>query len=66
MYRHIIRLVKIIAGVILIIIGVISGFIPILQGWLFILAGLFLLGVKEKTMKKWLKNIKERLKGLKF
>lgn len=62
MYRHIIRLIKTIAGVILIAIGIISGFIPIIQGWIFIVAGLLLLGVKEETMKGWLRNIKSWFK----
>ena len=61
MYRHIWRAIKIILGVIFIIAGIIMGFIPILQGWIFVLAGLLLIGVKEKTIKKWLRKIKFRM-----
>ena len=48
---------RIILGTLLIIAGVIMGFIPILQGWIFVLAGLLLIGVKRKTIKKWLRKI---------
>ena len=61
MYRHIWRAIKIILGVIFIIAGAAMGFIPILQGWIFVLAGLLLIGVKEKTIKKWLRKIKFRM-----
>lgn len=62
MYKYIFDLLRKILGVILIIIGIISGFIPIIQGWIFILAGLLLLGVKRKTIKKWIRKIKNRLR----
>ncbi|MBI2657362.1 hypothetical protein HYX08_01560 [Candidatus Woesearchaeota archaeon] len=61
MYRHIWRVVRIILGTLLIIAGVIMGFIPILQGWIFVLAGLLLIGVKRKTIKKWLKKAKFKI-----
>lgn len=52
---------RIILGTLLIIAGVIMGFIPILQGWIFVLAGLLLIGVKRKTIKKWLKKAKFKI-----
>ena len=65
MRKHIIKLLRKILGVILIIIGIISGFIPIVQGWVFILAGLLLIGVKKKTIKKFIKKINVWIKNLK-
>ena len=43
MKRHLVQVLRNIAGLLLILFGVISGFLPILQGWMFIVIGLSLI-----------------------
>ncbi len=66
MYKHIFQLFKKIIGVVFILAGIISGFIPIVQGWLLIVAGLLILGVKKETIKNWAMAAKKWSRKLKF
>lgn len=58
MYKDIFQFLKKIVGIILIAIGIVGLFLPIIPGVLLIIAGLIILGVKKKTMKKWVKKSK--------
>ena len=64
MYKNIFDFLRKIFGIILIIIGIIGLFLPVIQGTLLIIAGLLLLGIKKKTMGKWIKKFKLRLNKL--
>ncbi|MBI4452153.1 hypothetical protein HY637_01870 [Candidatus Woesearchaeota archaeon] len=66
MYKQTLYVLKKAIGILLIVLGVISGFVPVIQGWVFILLGLFLLGVKTKTIKEWVEKAKKIIKRQKF
>ena len=50
--RSVLRIVRIVAGILLIIFGIIGIFLPFLQGLLFIVIGLALLGFDIKRLRK--------------
>jgi len=61
--KIIIKLIKVIVGVVLVIIGFLGGLIPIFQGWIFGLSGLLLLGSVFPSVKRWTHNIIETVKN---
>jgi len=60
--KPVVKIVKIVVGIILLTIGLIGGLIPIFQGWVFGIPGLMLLGSVYPPIKKWTQKIVEKVK----
>jgi len=60
--KPVVKIVKIVAGIILVIIGLIGGLIPFLQGWMVGIPGLMLLGSVYPPIRKWTQKIVEKVK----
>jgi len=57
MKKHIIKVLKLSAGIALLVIGVIGIFLPIIPGILLIILGMFILEIdKEKKLITWIKE----------
>ena len=61
--KTVIKLIKVIVGIVLVIIGFLGGLIPIFQGWIFGISGLLLLGSVFPPVKRWTNNIIEKAKN---
>ena len=61
--KTLIKLIKVIVGIVLVIIGFLGGLIPIFQGWIFGISGLLLLGSVFPSFKRWAHNIIEKAKN---
>ncbi|HIA84264.1 MAG TPA: hypothetical protein EYO06_05800 [Candidatus Marinimicrobia bacterium] len=61
--KTVIKLIKVIVGIVLVIIGFLGGLIPIFQGWIFGISGLLLLGSVFPPVKQWTHNIIEKAKN---
>ena len=60
--KPVVKIVKIVVGIILLTIGLIGGLIPIFQGWVFGIPGLMLLGSVYPPIRKWTQKIVEKVK----
>ena len=61
--KTVIKLIKVIVGIVLVIIGFLGGLIPIFQGWIFGISGLLLLGSVFPSVKRWTHHIIEKAKN---
>ncbi|MCX8037516.1 MAG: DUF2892 domain-containing protein [Candidatus Sumerlaeia bacterium] len=56
----VVRVVRILLGVVFLLIGFVGGFIPFLQGWVFVLIGLMLLSRDVPLVRRWFRKLRER------
>ena len=62
----VLRVIRIVSGVLLLLCAVIGGLLPIIQGWIFVLPGLALLAPESRLVRKAIVKIRTRLRLRRF
>jgi len=64
MYKEILRISRIVFGILLVLIGIVGVFMPILPGWILIFVGIELVGIQLVFLDKIKKYVKTKIGGV--
>jgi uncharacterized membrane protein YbaN (DUF454 family) len=62
----VLRVIRLIVGILLVLAGLIGGLIPVLQGWMFLIPGLGLLAPESRHIRKLVVWLRARLRLRRF